>query len=281
MTIPKARITRKEASKRMSKVFGEFRSASLMLLALAAIAAPACSSGPIGMIADAVGSGGDEKKEETAADAEEKENRISILAVDEVIEADPRFAGQELTLPPSYTNASWPTPGGEADHTLHHLSSAVTLQKEWTRDIGKAAQRSRLTSPPVVADGALYVMDAKATVSAIDTATGETKWEAELAPKLKEKFRVRDVLSRTKAGQVGFGGGVTYRERQIVRDLRFWFRRGARRGDRRGILALRDRGAGQNAADRLSRQRLFCHQRQRHDRARSGDGREEMEFPVV
>lgn len=193
----------------MSKVSGEFRLALLLLVA-AALALPACSSGPIGMIADAVGSDDEDEDEEKKATEEEKENRLSILAVDEIIEADPRFAGQEIALPPSYANASWPTPGGEADHTLHHLSAAATLEKVWTRDVGKAASRSRLTSPPVVADGALFVMDAEATVSAIDVATGETKWESELAPKIKEKFRVRDLLTRTKAAEVGFGGGVTY-----------------------------------------------------------------------
>lgn len=181
---------------------------SLALLALAALALPACSSGPVKAVTGIFGGDDEEKKKE--GDAPEEENRISILALNEEIEADPRFAGVEIELPPSYTNTSWPTPGGEADHTLHHLSSAVTLETAWKADVGKAEERARLTSPPVVADGTLYVMDAKATVKALDALTGERKWETELAPKLKEKFRVRDMLSRPKAAQIGFGGGVTY-----------------------------------------------------------------------
>lgn len=208
----------------MSRISGESRIALLLLLAGAIVAAPACTSGPIGVIADAVGSSADDEDEEE--NAPEDDNRVSILAVDEVIEADPRFAGQEIELPPSYTNASWPTPGGEADHTLHHLSAAVSLEKAWTTDVGKAASRSRLTSPPVVADGALFVIDAEATVTAFDVATGERKWRSELAPKIKEKFRVRDVLSRTKAAQVGFGGGVTYENGRLYITSGFGFAAG-------------------------------------------------------
>lgn len=206
----------------MSKNSGGINTAALFVLALAALAAPACSSGPIGAVAGIFG-GGDDDDEKKEGEAPEKEDRISILAVNETIEADPRFAGAAIELPPSYANASWPTPGGEADHTLHHLSAAVTLEKIWRADVGKAEARARLTSPPVVADGALYVIDARATVSAIDVATGDTKWEKELAPKLKEKFRVRDMLTRTKASQIGFGGGVTYENGKLFVTSGFGF----------------------------------------------------------
>lgn len=204
----------------MSNASGQFRFASLAFLAISAFAAPSCSSGPIGKIADAVGANNENDKDVNAPD---EADRVSILAVDETIEADPRFAGQEIELPPSYANASWPTPGGEADHTLHHLSAAVTLEKVWATSIGKAASRARLTSPPIVADGALFVIDAEATLSAIDVATGARKWRAELAPKLNEKFRVRDVLSRTKSSQVGFGGGVSYENGRLFVTSGFGF----------------------------------------------------------
>ena len=204
----------------MAKPSGGRGPAALFILALAALAAPACSSGPIGAVTGIFG-GGDDDDEKENAPAED--DRISILAVDEVIEADPRFAGAEIELPPAYVNTSWPTPGGEADHTLHHLSGAVTLEKAWTADIGKAAQRARLTSPPIIADGAAFVVDAEATVSAIDIETGKVKWESELAPKIKEKFRVREMLNRTKASQVGFGGGVSYENGKVFVTSGFGF----------------------------------------------------------
>lgn len=195
------------------------RKRALVSCAIAALSLSACSSGPIGVIGGLIGGDEDEPEENVP----EEESRISILAVDETVEADPRFAGVEIELPPSYANASWPTPGGEADHTLHHLSAAVSLERDWTADIGKAAERARLTSPPIVADGALFVIDAKATVSALDLETGALKWERKLAPDIDEKFRVRDLLTPTKASEVGFGGGVAYENGKIFVTSGFGF----------------------------------------------------------
>jgi outer membrane protein assembly factor BamB len=209
----------------MLKRSGGFTHSALFLLAAAALALPACSSGPVGAVTGLFGGGGKDKKKDDTTPKEE--DRISILSVDERVEADPRFAGADIELPPAYINASWPTPGGEADHTLHHLSAAVTLETAWKANVGKASsRRARLTSPPIVADGVLYVIDARAAVSAIDVATGKVKWETPLAPKIKEKFRVRDMLSRTKAAQVGFGGGVAYEDGKIFVTSGFGFAAG-------------------------------------------------------
>ena len=199
------------------------RGSALFLLMLAAFAAPACSSSPLGKLAGVLGGGDDEDEKKKDENTPAEEDRISILAVDERVEADPRFAGVDIELPPSYVNTSWPTPGGEADHTLHHLTAAVSLEVDWKGDIGKATERARLTSPPIVADGLLYVLDAEATVTAFDVATGARKWRSELAPKIKEKFRVRDMLSRTKAAQLGFGGGVAYENGKVFLTSGFGF----------------------------------------------------------
>jgi outer membrane protein assembly factor BamB len=179
-----------------------------MLAALAFLSLGACSSGPIGAVTGVFGGGEEEKKGEE--NAPEKEDRISILALEETLEADPRFAGADVPLPPAYKNVSWPQPGGEADHTLHHLQATGNLKVAWKADIGSGGEREILTAPPVVADGLLYIMDSEARVSAYDVATGERKWRAELTPKIKEKFRVREVFARPDAGQIGFGGGVAY-----------------------------------------------------------------------
>ena len=171
----------------------------------------ACSSGPLSVVTDVFSGDGDGEETEKSEEAKKDEDRLSILAFEETLQADPRFAGLSVEVPPSYTNASWPQPGGEADHTLHHLSGDVSFEKIWTTDIGKgSARRARLTAPPIAADGRLYVTDAEATVTALDIETGDEVWETKLAPKIREKFRVRDVLSRPKASQIGFGGGVAY-----------------------------------------------------------------------
>lgn len=206
----------------MSNRSAGVRLSAFLLLSVAALVMPACSSGPVGAVAGIFG-GGDDDKKKKEGDTPDEADRISILSVDERVEADPRFAGVDIELPPSYVNTSWPTPGGEADHTLHNLTAAVTLETVWKTDIGKAATRARLTSPPIVADGMLYVIDAEAKVSAYDVANGKRKWESELAPKIKDKFRVRDVLARTKPSQIGFGGGVSYENGKVFVTSGFGF----------------------------------------------------------
>lgn len=176
---------------------------SLLILAMAAMIS-ACSSNPVSKAVGGVFGGGDKKDENVP----EEEERISILALEETLEADPRFAGIVIEPPPPYRNVSWPQPGGEADHTLHHLSAAVSLEKAWETDIGAASSRAVLTAPPVAADGKLYVTDAEARVSAFNMETGERLWRAELAPKIKEKFRLREMFRGPDPAEIGFGGGV-------------------------------------------------------------------------
>ncbi|MEM1397307.1 MAG: PQQ-binding-like beta-propeller repeat protein [Pseudomonadota bacterium] len=185
-----------------------FPPARFSLLAIM-LAAAGCSSNPVSAVTGIFG--GDDDEEEQSEEAAKDEDRLSILAFEETLRADPRYAGLSVDIPPSYTNASWPQSGGEADHTLHHLSAELSLAKAWDTKIGEASQkRARLTSPPVAADGKVYVTDAEAHVSAFEIEEGEMVWETELAPDIKEKFRIRDIFSRTNPATIGFGGGVAY-----------------------------------------------------------------------
>lgn len=194
----------------------------LFAACLFATLAVGCASNPLSRVSEALGGG----KKETADDAPPEEKRISILALEQTLEADPRYAGTPISLPPPYKNVSWPQPGGEADHTLHHLTGAAALERVWTADIGKgASRRSRLTSPPIAADGKLYVLDTDASVSAFSMEDGKRLWRAKLAPKIKERFRMREMvsLSRTTPNQIGFGGGVAYDNGRIFVTSGFGF----------------------------------------------------------
>ncbi|MBB5519170.1 outer membrane protein assembly factor BamB family protein [Amphiplicatus metriothermophilus] len=166
----------------------------------------ACGGNPVTRAVSGVFGGGDDEEE----NAPEKDERISILALEQTLEPDPRLAGVIVETPPSYRNISWPQPGGEADHTLHHLSGALALEVVWRADIGAAGERARLTAPPVAADGRLFVIDAAARVSALDLETGERLWRAELTPSIKERFRIREIFVRPDPEEIGFGGGVAY-----------------------------------------------------------------------
>lgn len=176
----------------------------------------ACASNPI----TGLFGGGDDDEEENAP---EDEDRISILALDEQLSADPRYLGAVVNVPPSYVNASWPQPGGEADHTLHHVSATLEFEEIWTVDIGKASARSRLTSPPIVVNDRVFVLDAEAKVSSFNAENGDLIWRAELAPELKERFRLREMFRRTGAAEIGFGGGVAFDQGRVFVTSGFGF----------------------------------------------------------
>ncbi len=187
-----------------------------LLVALGFTLIVACGSNPVSRLF-----GGKEKDDPNAP---KDEDRISILALEEQLAADPRYAGVPIDIPPAYVNASWTQPGGEADHTLHHLSAPLELKKLWTADVGKAeARRARLTSPPIVVDNRVYVLDAAAQVSAFDTETGKLVWRSELTPDLDERFRIRDILRGPKPAQIGFGGGVAFEQGRIFVTSGFGF----------------------------------------------------------
>lgn len=187
------------------------------LLASSLLLVAACSSNPI----TGLFGGGDNDNEE--ANAPEEDDRISILALDEQLTADPRYAGATIELPPSYVNTSWPQPGGEADHTLHHVSAPLELVVDWRENIGKASERAQLTSPPIVVDDRIFVMDAEATVTSFDAETGESVWESELAPDMSERFRIRELLRGRNVAQIGFGGGVAFDQGKVFVTSGFGF----------------------------------------------------------
>lgn len=179
----------------------------------------ACALNPI----TGIFGGGDDDEEEKE-NASDEDERISILALDEQLTVDPRYAGASVEIPPSYVNASWSQPGGEADHTLHHLSAPLDMKVVWKTDIGSASsRRARLTSPPIVVNDRVYVMDAAARVSSLDAETGERIWRTVLTPKIKEHFRFRDILRGPKPAQIGFGGGVAFDQGRIFVTSGFGF----------------------------------------------------------
>jgi outer membrane protein assembly factor BamB len=181
----------------------------------------ACSSGPIGAVTGVFGGGDDEEDDEDAPDEDE---RISILALDNQLKVDPRYQGVTVSIPPSYVNASWPQPGGEADHTLHHIAASLDFKVIWKKNVGDvSARRARLTAPPIVVTDRVFVIDARTTVSSFNAETGELIWRTKLAPDLKQRFRLREFMRGPKPAQIGFGGGVAFDEGRIFVTSGFGF----------------------------------------------------------
>ena len=196
---------------------------ALRALGLAALLSlvVACGSNPVSAVTGIFGGDDDEEEEEGA---EDDDDRISILALDEQLKADPRYAGASVSVPPSYVNASWPQPGGEADHTLHHISAPLDFEVQWKADVGDVSQRrARLTSPPIVVADRVFVIDAETTVSSFNAENGELIWRKEMAPEIKERFRVRDIFRGPDPKQIGFGGGVAFDEGRIFVTSGFGF----------------------------------------------------------
>ena len=188
-----------------------------------AISLGACSSGPVGAVTGIFGQSEEEKEDEEEERQREQDERISILALEGELKPDARFAGSTVEVPPSYKNSSWPQPGGEADHTLHHISASLEGERLWRADIGHASVRGRLTAPPIVVDDKVYVVDADATVTSFEASTGDRIWRTELAPEIKERFRVRDLLRGPSADEIGFGGGVAFDQDRVFVTSGFGF----------------------------------------------------------
>jgi len=62
--------------------------------------------------------------------------RISVMALERRLEADPRIANLEVVLPRPYLNEDWPQPGGYADNAMHHLQASGELEPLWRVDAG-------------------------------------------------------------------------------------------------------------------------------------------------
>src|SRR5512145_2232031 len=99
--------------------------------------------------------------------------RIPISVSDQLIAADPVLASAKMELPAPRRNMEWPTAGGSPDNMTGNLVADGPLQRVWTVTAGKGSDSSsRLTAPPIVAGGLIYVLDAESHIWAFDASTG-------------------------------------------------------------------------------------------------------------
>lgn len=113
-----------------------------------------------------------------------KGERISVMSLDESMKPDPALASTDVLLPPPYKNDDWANPGGYASNALYHLEATGPLRQIWSQQAGKGSDTdSRLTAPPIVAGGNVYVLDAAAHLFVFNAQSGRSLWDKELAPK--------------------------------------------------------------------------------------------------
>lgn len=151
-----------------------------------------------------------------------KGERISVMTADESLKADPEMAAVKVILPKPYVNTEWPNPGGYASNAMYHLAAPGAFNKVWEADVGQGStSESRLTAPPVIAGGRVFVLDAAATIHALDARDGTELWSASLAPKGGEASWM-NTMSLGLLGQdnrtdptKGFGGGLAYSQGRL------------------------------------------------------------------
>jgi len=109
---------------------------------------------------------------------------------------DVELASNPVILPAMVQNTSWSQPGGTPNNAPGHLQLSANIRQVWSSNIGSGSSSyGRLTASPVVVNGRVYTLDARAKVSAFSTSNGSRTWRTDLTP---------DNESSTE----GFGGGL-------------------------------------------------------------------------
>ena len=110
--------------------------------------------------------------------------RKPILTADSSVEADASLANTAVTLPRPTANKDWPLAGGYADHAMHHLALGERPARLWQADVGAGSSSSRrLLAQPVVADGKVFVLNARGEARAFEAGTGRGLWTTRVTPK--------------------------------------------------------------------------------------------------
>ncbi|MEX1036704.1 MAG: PQQ-binding-like beta-propeller repeat protein [Sneathiella sp.] len=123
-------------------------------------------------------------------------DRISILSLEQTLEADAGLADLEVRLPAPYENANWPQAGGVPSHALYHLSLGDDLKEAWRVSIGDGSDdENRMFSSPVIANGKVYAMDSSAEVTAYAAEDGKEIWAVNLTPEDEDEGNIGGGLS--------------------------------------------------------------------------------------
>lgn len=146
-----------------------------------------------------------------------KGERISIMDLDDSLKPDPTLADVPVVLPAPYKNPEWPEPGGYASNAMYHLEANGPLAIAWQVEAGKGSDAdSRLTAPPIVAGGRIFMLDADTHLYVFDARTGKPLWNEDVGPKTGRKnfwskmsFGLMGKDTRIDPSK-GFGGGVAF-----------------------------------------------------------------------
>lgn len=109
--------------------------------------------------------------------------RISVMQLEPTIRPAPELANEPITLPQPEVNADWPQVFGSASHSVGHVEFGDQPRRVWRSSIGSGSSSSaKLIGQPIVAEGRVYAMDARARVSAHDAERGSSIWSTDIRP---------------------------------------------------------------------------------------------------
>jgi outer membrane protein assembly factor BamB len=140
-----------------------------------------------------------------------EDGRVSILTFEQTLAPDPDLQSRTILVPAPLPAGDWPQPGGAADNAPNNVQGEAALAVDFRRGVGAgSSRRERLSAPPVVADGRIFVIDAEHVVRALNVDSGREDWTVRLRP---EDGRDRRAL----------GGGVTFAEGKLFVTTGFGF----------------------------------------------------------
>ena len=109
--------------------------------------------------------------------------RISVLALERALRPDLNAVDTQIVLPAPEDAEAWPQAGGLSHHAMHHMALGPAPQRVWRSDAGSGSgKRNRTLSEPIIADGRIFVLDAKSYVRAFNARNGGQLWRNELVP---------------------------------------------------------------------------------------------------
>lgn len=96
--------------------------------------------------------------------------------------SDAATVSQNIRLPAQVNHSAWPQAFGGPTHKITHPALGNSLTRAWSAPIGSGNDRKhRITADPVAANGRIYTLDARSTVTATAT-SGARLWQVDLTP---------------------------------------------------------------------------------------------------
>jgi outer membrane protein assembly factor BamB len=129
--------------------------------------------------------------------------RIAILANESDAVIDPDTARLPMTLPPATLNTDWAQSGASADKSGGHFELGQQLTEAWVVKAGRGnTVGRRISSPPIVANGRVYVLDSLGAVRSYDANSGALNWESQTPDDKRDEHSL-------------YGGGLAYDQGHI------------------------------------------------------------------